>query len=70
MSSAAGCSVGYEGRIGGEKGCFANFDTEADRGTVIEISGISGGKGRFFQHIRPAATGWNGSEPIREVKAR
>jgi hypothetical protein len=37
---------------------------------VIEISDISGGNGRFFQHIRQGATGWNGSEPIRAVKAR
>jgi len=64
---ALGYKVGHEGRIGGEKGRFAYFDTEAHPGTVIEISDISGGKGRFFERIRQAAANWDGTDPIRLV---
>lgn len=63
-----GFKVGHEGQIGGEKGRFCYFDTESHPGTVIEISDISGNKGRFFEHIKKAAAGWDGSEPIRIVK--
>jgi hypothetical protein len=63
-----GYKVGHEGQIGGEQGRFAYFDTETHPGTVIEISDISGNKARFFEHIRRAAVGWDGSNPIREVK--
>ena len=66
-----GYRVGHEGQIGGEKGRFAYFDTAggpgAHPGTVIEISDISGGKGAFFAHVRRAADGWDGTDPIRPV---
>ena len=64
---ALGYKVGHEGQIGGEKGRFVYFDTEAHPGTVIEISDISGGKGRFFERIRQAAANWDGTDPIRLV---
>lgn len=64
-----GYKVGHEGRIGGEQGRFAYFDTGAPSGlhagTVIEISDISGSKGRFFDHVRECALTWDGSRPIR-----
>jgi hypothetical protein len=60
-----GYRVGHEGQIGGEQGRFAYFDTQGHPGTVIEISDISGTKGRTFAHIRKAAEGWDGSEPVR-----
>ncbi len=64
-----GYTVGHEGQIGGEKGRFAYFDTEsqagAHPGTVVEISDISGTKGRTFAHIRRASEGWDGTNPIR-----
>ncbi len=63
-----GYKVGHEGQIGGEQGRFAYFDTEVHRGTVVEISDISGGKGMFFEHIRQAAKDWDGSNPIRPIK--
>ena len=63
-----GYKVGHEGQIGGEKGRFAYFDTEAHPGTVIEISDISGGKGRFFERLRQVAADWDGSDAIRLVK--
>lgn len=62
---ALGFQVGHEGRIGGEQGRFAYFDTEAYPGTVIELSDVSGAKGRFFEHIRQASLSWDGSDPIR-----
>jgi Glyoxalase/Bleomycin resistance protein/Dioxygenase superfamily len=65
-----GYKVGHEGQIGGEKGRFAYFDTQAHPGTVVEISDISGSKGSFFEHIRKVAAGWDGADPIREVGGR
>jgi hypothetical protein len=64
---AAGFSVGHEGQIGGPKGRFAYFDTNGHGGTVIEISDISGTKGRFFERIRAAAADWDGADPVRVV---
>jgi hypothetical protein len=63
-----GLTVGHEGQIGGPQGRFAYFDTGRIPGTVIEISDISGSKGKFFDHIRRAAATWDGSEPIRPVR--
>ncbi|HVN84324.1 MAG TPA: VOC family protein [Candidatus Binatia bacterium] len=60
-----GYKVGHEGQIGGEQGRFAYFDTEAHPGTVIELSDISGAKGRFFEFVRQASIGWDGSDAIR-----
>jgi hypothetical protein len=65
---AAGYKVGHEGQIGGEQGRFVYFDTETHPGTVIEMSDISGGKGKFFEHIRRAAEGWDGTDPVRPVR--
>lgn len=66
---AQGYAVGHEGQIGGEQGRFAYFDMAAPHpGAMIELSDISGNKGRFFEHIRKAAAGWDGSDAIREVK--
>ncbi len=62
---ALGYRVGHEGCIGGERGRFCYFDTEAHPGTVVEISDISGNKGRFFEYIRKAALDWDGSDPVR-----
>ena len=65
-----GNKVGHEGQIGGEQGRFCYFDTEAHSGTVVEISDVSGGKGKFFARIKQAAADWDGSDPIRDVTAR
>ena len=62
-----GFKVGHEGQIGGEQGRFAYFDTQSHPGTIIEISDISGAKGKFFERIRKAAMEWDGSDPIRVV---
>jgi hypothetical protein len=60
-----GYTVGHEGQIGGERGRFAYFDTEAHPGTVVEISDISGTKGRTFAYIKAQAQGWDGTNPFR-----
>ena len=62
-----GYRIGHEGQIGGDKGRFAYFDTQAHPGTMIEISDISGTKGPFFEKVRQAAMNWDGTRPIREV---
>ncbi|OHB29862.1 MAG: glyoxalase [Phenylobacterium sp. RIFCSPHIGHO2_01_FULL_69_31] len=65
---AKGHKVGHEGQIGGEQGRFAYFETTAPHpGAMIEISDISGNKGRFFEHIRKAAQDWDGADPIRAI---
>jgi hypothetical protein len=64
---AAGLSVGHEGQIGGPKGRFAYFETNGHAGTVIEISDVSGSKGRFFERIKAASVDWDGSDPVRIV---
>lgn len=60
-----GYKVGHEGQLGGAKGRFAYFDTQAHPGTLVEISDISGGKKAFFERVRHAAVDWDGSDPIR-----
>ncbi|MEE9608289.1 MAG: VOC family protein [Myxococcota bacterium] len=60
----AGYEVGQSGSVG-EGGRFVYFATEAHPGTVVELSEISGAKGRFFQHIAETARSWDGSDPIR-----
>lgn len=64
---AQGYKVGHEGQIGGEKGRFCYFDGHGHPDTLIEVSDISGNKGRFFDHIRKAAATWDGTDPIRTV---
>lgn len=61
-----GQRVGQSGCIG-ENGRFAYLETEAHPGTVVEISEISGPKGRFFAHIARVAADWDGTEAVRPV---
>ena len=35
---------------------------------MVEISDISGTKGRTFAHIHKVAEGWVGTDPIRVIK--
>ena len=60
----AGYRIGQSGRIG-EDGRFVYLQTETHPGTVVEVSEISGPKGRFFERIASEATSWAGREPIR-----
>jgi len=61
---AAGFRVGQSGQIGAD-GRFVYFESTGHPGSVIELSEISGAKGRLFAHIREAAARWDGSDPIR-----
>ena len=64
--AAAGLEVGQSGAIG-DHGRFVYLDTESHPGTVVELSEVSGAKGRFFRHIAEAAQSWDGSDPIRRM---
>ncbi len=64
--AAVGFRVGQSGTIGAG-GRFVYLETEAHPGTVVEVSEISGPKGRFFAHVKQAAAEWDGSEPVRRL---
>ncbi|MFQ5515569.1 MAG: VOC family protein [Myxococcota bacterium] len=66
---AAGHEVGQSGQVGGPEGRFVYFATQAHPGTVIELSEISGPKGKAFEHIAEVARTWDGSDPIRRIGA-
>lgn len=58
---------GHAGRMGAQRGRYAYFVHEAHPGAMIEISESTGGKGEYFEQIRLASQGWDGSEPIRRI---
>lgn len=60
---------GHAGRMGAQRGRFAYFVNPALPSAMIEISESTGGKGEYFEQIRRAAQGWDGTEPIRRVGA-
>lgn len=59
-----GFRVKMSGNVGAN-GRFCYFDREAHPGTVIELSEVMGPKGRMFDLIRDASTGWDGTNPVR-----
>lgn len=59
---------GRSGKGGGDER-FVYFETTGHPGTVIELSEISGDKGRVFRKVAEAADGWDGSDPIREMSS-
>jgi len=65
---ALGYTIGQEGSIGGPLGRFAYLDRQDVPGTVIEISDVSGPKGELFAFVRQAARGWDGTNPIHEIR--
>jgi catechol 2,3-dioxygenase-like lactoylglutathione lyase family enzyme len=66
-TSTLGYRALQSGCAGGPDGRFVYFATEAHPGTIVELSEVSGPKGAFFKHIREAACGWDGSDPIRRI---
>lgn len=62
-----GIRVGQSGQIGGTDGRFVYFETEGHPGTVVELSDISGAKGKMFAAIREAAQNWDGANPIHRI---
>ena len=63
-----GFKVGQSGHVGGADGRFVYFETESHPGTVIELSEISGPKGKTFEMIANVARTWDGSDPIRTIR--
>ena len=63
---AAGFAVGQSGEIG-EAGRFVYLAPEGHPGTVMELSEVSGPKGRFFEHIARVAAEWDGTEAVRTI---
>ena len=61
-----GFREGHSGEIGRD-GRFAYFDSPDRPGSVIELSEVSGPKGKFFAAVREAAETWDGSTPIRRI---
>lgn len=65
---AKALAQGFEPVMSGEvghQGRFVYFDTETHPGTVIELSEVTGPKGRMFRLIREASEGWDGADPVR-----
>jgi catechol 2,3-dioxygenase-like lactoylglutathione lyase family enzyme len=64
---AAGHEVAQAGCSGGPDGRFVYFRATGHPGTMIELSEVSGAKGRFFALVAEAARTWDGSDPIRRL---
>lgn len=47
---------------------FAYFTHRGHRGTVVELSEISGRKGALFAAVEDAAQRWDGTDPIRDMR--
>ena len=62
---AAGHRVGPEGDT--PRGPFVYFDTESHPGTVVEMAELTPTRRRIFDHVRAAAEGWDGRDPIRRT---
>jgi len=62
-----GFTIGQSGQINGPTGRFVYFDTETHPGTVVELSEISGPKGKFFEVVAETARTWDGKDPVRRV---
>jgi hypothetical protein len=63
----AGFEIVQTAGLGGPNNRNAFIIRNEDDPLAIEISEISGSKGKFFQEIADAASGWDGSEPIRLI---
>lgn len=61
----SGLSVGQRGQIG-SRGRFLYFADEGTPGTVVELSEVSGGKGRMFTTIAQICSTWDGTDPVRD----
>ena len=60
---ANGYSIGQEGDS--TRGRFVYLWNEGHPGTVIEMAHMNPDRRRIFDGIRDAATGWDGTDPIR-----
>ena len=64
ICAAAGAEVVQEGTLQGG-GEVIYVDTGGGPGTMVEILKSAPGGPAFFAHMREAARGWDGSDPIR-----
>ena len=62
---AAGYEVGQEGTS--NRGPFVYFLREGHAGSVIEMAEMTPARSRIFGHIRDAARGWDGRNPVRAM---
>ena len=60
VNTNAAFQSGYDPQYADPRGRFVYFWNEGHPGTVIEISDISGSKGRFFEKVKAAAANWAG----------
>ena len=58
--------IGHEGRVD-NLGRFVYLHTQGHPDTNVELSDMSGPKGRMFVRIAEAKAKWNGTETIRTV---
>ena len=66
-ATLAGHEVTQRGAIGSRDNRFAYLATENHAGTVIELSEVSGFKGKLFAHIADVCAKWDGSAPVRSL---
>jgi hypothetical protein len=58
---------GHAGRMGATRGRFAYFVHPELPSAMIEISESTGGKAEYFEEVKRASVGWDGTDPIRRV---
>ena len=63
----AGYAVWQQGAIASRDNRFAYLSTQAHPGTIIEISEVSGMKGKLFEFIAQTAATWDGTNPVRRL---
>ncbi|WP_039824922.1 VOC family protein [Nocardia testacea] len=47
---------------------FVYFEEGPFPGTVVELSEVSGRKGALFRAVAAAAVGWDGDDPVRDMR--
>ena len=58
---------GHAGRMGATRGRYAYFVHADLPSGMIEISESTGGKAEYFEEVRRASVGWDGTDPVRRV---
>ena len=67
QARAAGAEVALDARTAtGTR--FAMLDTTRQLGHMIELYEGAGDLSKFYRHVRRAADGWDGSDPVRRLK--
>ena len=58
---------GHSGRMGEGRGRFAYFLNPDFPSAMFELSECTGGKLEYFDAVKTASIGWDGSDPIRAI---